>query len=246
MRTLAVPQLRAVEARRQVNCDGSGIAHVMGVHPGKRHAAERRSHLALQNTWATFRRANARHGLPLSVQWRILALNCGTDRPQVEKGGRMSLNSKNLASLLAVPTLLCSLSAARADVTMDGSISVPKSIQGVQSFACDDFAVAAYNPPDCPPGRLCPNLGSEIKSETASGNYASGKCSYSVKVPENKKFLISVDQNKHTPKCEGAPGTVLSLGLSGPTGPFEISGLPSGVSIKADFKLTATCEGPPK
>lgn len=154
-------------------------------------------------------------------------------------------NQKKIACLFAVSCLLSSSSAVRADVTMAGSITVPISIAGISNPACDDFAIGVYNPPKCSPGRLCSNLGSEIRSATASGKYSSGKCSYSVAVPENKKFLVSVDLTKHTPKCAGIAGTVLLAGLSGQTS-LEFSGVPSSAVVGINFKLTAACQGPAK
>jgi hypothetical protein len=114
-------------------------------------------------------------------------------------------------------------------------------------LACDDYSIASFDVPSCGTGRLCPNLGNKITSAELSGNLSSGKCSYTLSVPNNKKFLISFETSKHTPKCSGAPGTVLLFNVTkGPQGPIDTSGLPSGVDLSANYTFAAQCVAPPK
>jgi hypothetical protein len=153
---------------------------------------------------------------------------------------------RSKSSVLALPVLLGSLSFAHADATMTGKVSVPKTISGItSSLACHDFSIGAFEVPSCPAGQLCPSLGKEIKSVDLSGTYSTGKCSYSLDVPGNKKFLISIQQTSHMPKCANASsGWFLSVSVKGPN-PFDVSGLPSGVTITADYEAAASCQKPP-
>ena len=132
---------------------------------------------------------------------------------------------------------------------MTGEASAPKTIAGITAgLACDDYAIAAFDVPSCAPGTLCANLGNEISSAELSGRLSSGKCSYKLSVPDNKKFLISFEGSKHTPKCSGASsGTVLLFNVTkGPKGPIDTSGLPPGVDLSANYTFAAQCIAPPK
>lgn len=157
---------------------------------------------------------------------------------------------RSKALVLALPIALGSLSAALAGTTtMTGEASAPKTISGVTSgLVCDDYSIAAFDVPSCATGALCANLGNEITSAELSGNLSSGKCSYTLSVPDNKKFLISFEASKHTPKCSGASsGTVLLFNVTkGPKGPIDTSGLPGGVDLSANYTFAAQCVAPPK
>lgn len=157
---------------------------------------------------------------------------------------------RSMALVLALPIVLGSVAAALAGTaTMTGEASAPKTISGVtSSLVCDDYSIAAFDVPSCAAGALCANLGNKITSAELSGKLSSGKCSYTLSVPENKKFLISFEGSKHTPKCSGASsGTVLLFNVTkGPKGPIDTSGLPSGVDLSANYTFAAQCVAPPK
>ena len=154
------------------------------------------------------------------------------------------------ALILAFPIVLGSVAAALAGTTtMTGKASAPKTISGVTSrLVCDDYSIAAFDVPSCAAGTLCANLGNEITSAELSGNLSSGKCSYTLSVPDNKQFLISFEGSKHTPKCSGASsGTVLLFNVTkGPKGPFDPRPLPDGVDLSANYTFAAQCVAPPK
>lgn len=157
---------------------------------------------------------------------------------------------RSTALVLALPIVLGSVAAALAGTaTMTGQASAPKTISGITSgLVCDDYSIAAFDVPSCAAGTLCPNLGKEITSAELSGKLSSGKCSYTLSVPENKKFLVSFEASKHTPKCSGASsGTVLLFNVTkGPKGPIDTLGLPEGVDLSANYTFAALCVAPPK
>ncbi len=148
-------------------------------------------------------------------------------------------------SPLVLAALFWSLPAAQAETPMSGVISVPKTIQGVSAnLACHDVSISLLDVPNCPAGQLC-KPGPEFKSSDAHGTYSSGKCNYSLDVPDNKKFDVSIGPSSHMPKCS-VSGDTLRMGASkGPTGPFDLSGVPDGVSLLANYTVEASCQKPP-
>lgn len=135
---------------------------------------------------------------------------------------------KPRVAVLAKPTVLKFFQTKVA-----GKIKVPAAPTGaLQGFGCQNIIVSATsNEYNTPPGG---GFGSPkwVRSVAATGDYASGSCSYSLSVPGGKGFYLSASGEGNY-DC-----SVIStwIGPQGTTiGPLTV---PVGTTKKQDFEIT--------